>query len=75
MELLLRISKLIDALNDRVGRAVYWLVLVAFALFDPLSSPKRQPCIKNEGERMPTRKSPAILPFALTAIVSNISNN
>ncbi len=29
MELLLRISKLIDALNDRVGRAVYWLVLVA----------------------------------------------
>ena len=29
MALLLRISALIDALNERVGKAVYWLVLVA----------------------------------------------
>lgn len=29
MQALLRISKLIDALNTRVGQAVYWLVLVA----------------------------------------------
>jgi TRAP-type mannitol/chloroaromatic compound transport system permease small subunit len=27
VELLLRLSRLIDALNERVGRAVYWLVL------------------------------------------------
>jgi TRAP-type mannitol/chloroaromatic compound transport system permease small subunit len=27
--LLLRLSRLIDALNERVGRAVYWLILVA----------------------------------------------
>ncbi len=29
MNLLLRISALIDAVNERVGRSVYWLVLVA----------------------------------------------
>ena len=29
MEILLRITKLIDALNERIGRWVYWLVLVA----------------------------------------------
>ena len=29
MALLLRISALIDALNERVGKAIYWLVLVA----------------------------------------------
>ena len=29
MGFLLRLSRLIDALNERVGRAVYWLVLVA----------------------------------------------
>ena len=29
MALLLRISALIDALNERIGKAVYWLVLVA----------------------------------------------
>lgn len=29
MQLLLRFSKLIDALNEHVGRTVYWLVLVA----------------------------------------------
>ena len=29
MKLLLRFSGLIDALNDRIGRAVYWLVLAA----------------------------------------------
>ena len=29
MELLLRMSKLIDAVNERIGRWVYWLVLVA----------------------------------------------
>ena len=27
MPLLLRISRLIDGLNERVGKAVYWLVL------------------------------------------------
>jgi TRAP-type mannitol/chloroaromatic compound transport system permease small subunit len=27
--MLLRLSKLIDALNERVGRAVYWLILAA----------------------------------------------
>src|SRR5262249_8123833 len=29
MPLLLRLSRLIDALNERVGRATYWLILVA----------------------------------------------
>ncbi|MGZ5033533.1 MAG: TRAP transporter small permease subunit [Usitatibacter sp.] len=29
MQALLKLSRLIDALNERVGRAVYWLVLVA----------------------------------------------
>jgi TRAP-type mannitol/chloroaromatic compound transport system permease small subunit len=29
MNALLRISKLIDALNERVGRSVYWLILLA----------------------------------------------
>ena len=29
MKLLLRISALIDAINERIGRSVYWLVLVA----------------------------------------------
>ena len=29
MTLLLRMSRLIDALNERVGHAVYWLILVA----------------------------------------------
>lgn len=29
MQHLLSLSRLIDALNDRVGRAVYWLILVA----------------------------------------------
>ncbi len=29
MELLLRISRVIDAVTERVGRAVFWLVLVA----------------------------------------------
>ena len=29
MKLLLRISALIDAINERVGRSVYWMVLVA----------------------------------------------
>ena len=29
MRSLLRVSRLIDAINDRVGRTVYWLVLVA----------------------------------------------
>ena len=29
MQTLLKFSRLIDALNDRVGRGVYWLVLVA----------------------------------------------
>lgn len=29
MKLLLRFSALIDALNDRIGRAMYWLVLAA----------------------------------------------
>lgn len=29
MELLLRMSRLVDALNERIGRLVYWLVLVA----------------------------------------------
>jgi TRAP-type mannitol/chloroaromatic compound transport system permease small subunit len=29
MNALLRISKLIDALNERVGRTVYWLILLA----------------------------------------------
>jgi TRAP-type mannitol/chloroaromatic compound transport system permease small subunit len=28
VKLLLRLSKLIDAMNDRIGRAVYWLILV-----------------------------------------------
>ena len=32
MELLLRVSRLIDALNERVGRSVYWLVLVAVVI-------------------------------------------
>ncbi|MGZ5067280.1 MAG: TRAP transporter small permease subunit [Usitatibacter sp.] len=29
MELLLRMSRLVDAVNERIGRSVYWLVLVA----------------------------------------------
>jgi TRAP-type mannitol/chloroaromatic compound transport system permease small subunit len=29
MQLLLKVSRLIDALNERTGRSVYWLVLVA----------------------------------------------
>lgn len=29
MELLLKFSRLVDALNERVGKTVYWLVLVA----------------------------------------------
>lgn len=29
MQVLLQLSRLIDALNDRIGRAIYWLVLVA----------------------------------------------
>lgn len=29
MKILLAVSRLIDALNDRVGRVIYWLVLVA----------------------------------------------
>jgi TRAP-type mannitol/chloroaromatic compound transport system permease small subunit len=29
MRSLLRVSRLIDAINDRVGRTIYWLVLVA----------------------------------------------
>jgi TRAP-type mannitol/chloroaromatic compound transport system permease small subunit len=29
MRFLLSLSRLIDALNDRIGRAVYWLILVA----------------------------------------------
>src|SRR6202171_220540 len=29
MQMLLKVSRLIDALHDRVGRWVYWLVLVA----------------------------------------------
>jgi TRAP-type mannitol/chloroaromatic compound transport system permease small subunit len=32
MQLLLKISRLIDALNERVGRLVYWLVLAAVLL-------------------------------------------
>lgn len=32
MQALLRASRLIDALNDRVGKTVYWLVLVAVAV-------------------------------------------
>ncbi len=32
MQLLLRVSRLIDALNERVGRSVYWLVLVAVVI-------------------------------------------
>ena len=28
MNLLLRLAHLIDALNERVGRSVYWLILV-----------------------------------------------
>src|SRR2546430_12684738 len=29
VNLLLSVSRLIDALNERVGRAIYWLILVA----------------------------------------------
>ncbi|MGZ5035643.1 MAG: TRAP transporter small permease subunit [Usitatibacter sp.] len=29
VELLLRMSRLVDAVNERIGRSVYWLVLVA----------------------------------------------
>src|SRR5712671_1792102 len=29
MNFLLSVSRLIDALNDRVGRTIYWLILVA----------------------------------------------
>src|SRR5258708_34787621 len=32
MQLLLKMSRLIDALNERVGRLVYWLVLAAVLL-------------------------------------------
>ena len=32
MQALLKISKLIDSLNERVGRSVYWLVLIAVLL-------------------------------------------
>jgi TRAP-type mannitol/chloroaromatic compound transport system permease small subunit len=32
MQLLLKVSRLIDALNERVGRLVYWLVLAAVLL-------------------------------------------
>jgi TRAP-type mannitol/chloroaromatic compound transport system permease small subunit len=32
MEALLKLSRLIDALNERVGKTVYWLVLVAVLL-------------------------------------------
>ena len=29
MNFLLSVSRLIDALNERVGRTIYWLILVA----------------------------------------------
>jgi TRAP-type mannitol/chloroaromatic compound transport system permease small subunit len=32
MQSLLKVSRLIDALNERIGRSVYWLVLVAVLL-------------------------------------------